>query len=57
MGNFAAKAVSRNQRVQYCRKIHKNQSIDCSKGGAGHDHLSILFRSFAVYIKLARPCN
>lgn len=36
----------------YCRKIHKNQSLDCSKGGAGHDHLSMLFRIFAVYIKL-----
>jgi hypothetical protein len=36
----------------YSRKNHKNQLLDCSKGGAGHEYPSVLFRVSAVYIKL-----
>ncbi len=36
----------------YCAKNYKNQSLDCSKGGAGHERSSMLFRISAVYIKL-----
>jgi hypothetical protein len=41
----------------YSRKNHKNQPLDCCKGGAEHDYSSMLFHVFAVYIKLERMKN
>ncbi len=48
---FHGLLIGKNKAV-YFRKIHKNQPLDCSKGGADHEHPSMLFRISAVYIKL-----
>ena len=36
----------------YLGKDYRNQALDCCKGGAEHDGLSVLFGVFAVCIKL-----
>lgn len=38
-------------------KNNKNQPLNCCKGGADHEQLSMLCRTFAVYIKFAGTGN
>ena len=40
--------------IVYFKKDYRNQGLDWCKGGEEHDDLSVLFRIFAVYIKLGR---